>query len=71
MNTKLVLRRVLTVIGILGLFGIVACLTPPLKTKAKARVQRMNSVNAAPHVVLSAPLSNTTALTITLPTTGR
>ena len=71
MNTKLALRGVLIVIGILILFCIVASLTPPAKTKTKARAQRINFVNAAPRVVMSSTLSNITAPTNTLPSTGK
>lgn len=69
MNTKLAFRGVLIVIGILSLAYIGAGLTHPEKTKFRA--QRIGSVNAAPRVVLSATLSNTTAPTSTLPSTGK
>ena len=70
MNTKLALRGVLIVIGILSLFCIVASLMPPV-TKTKAQAQRINSVNAAPRVVISSTLSNTPAPTSTLPSRGK
>jgi hypothetical protein len=69
MNTKLALRGGLIVIGILSLVYISAGLTHSEKTKARA--QRIRSVNAAPRVVISSTLSNTTAQTSTLPRTGK
>ncbi len=71
MNTKLALKGILIIIGVL----ILCCvcyeygLTHPARTKARA--QRIGSVNAAPRIVMSQTLSRTTAPTNTLPSTGR
>ena len=67
MNTKLALKGVLIVIGVLILIGVSL---PPL-ARTKARAQRIGSVNAAPCVVMSMALSNTTAAASTLPSTGK
>ena len=69
MNTKLALRGVLIVIGILILVYIGAALTHPEKTKTRA--QRIQSVNAAPRMVMSQTLSNTTSPTNPLPSVGK
>ena len=69
MNTKRVLKGLLIVLGVLMLFYIGVGLTHPAKTKARA--QRIGSVNAAPRVVISMTLSNTTGPASTLPSTGK
>ena len=72
MNTQSNSRGVLIVliaIGSLSLFYIAAGLAHPAKTKVRAL--RINSVNAAPRVVMSMALSNTSAAASTLPSTGK
>ena len=69
MNTKRVLKGVLLLLGVLILCYIYYGFTHPARTKARA--QRIGSVNAAPRLVMSMTLSNTTAPTSTLPSTGK
>jgi hypothetical protein len=71
MNTKRVLKGVLLLLGVLILCSVYYDygLTHPARTKA--RVQRIGSVNAAPRVVLSTTLSNTTVPASILPSTGK
>ena len=61
MNTKRVLKGVLLLLGVLILCSVYYDygLSHPARTKARA--QRIGSVNAAPRVVMSMPLTNTAA----------
>ncbi len=71
MNTNRVVKGIPLLLGVLILCGV--CyeygLTHPARTKVRA--QRIGSVNAAPRVVMSATLSNTTSPSNTLPSTGK
>lgn len=60
---------VLIAIGSLSLFYIAAGLAHPAKTKVRAL--RINSVNAAPRVVMSSTLINTAEPTSTVPSMGK
>jgi hypothetical protein len=71
MNTKRVLKGVLLLLGVLILCSVYYDygLSHPARTKARA--QRIGSVNAAPRVVMSTTLSNTTVPASSLPSTGK
>jgi hypothetical protein len=60
MNTKRLLKGVVLLFGVLILSSLFIPAINPAKTRT--RVQRIGSVNAAPHVVMSMTLSNTAAL---------
>jgi hypothetical protein len=60
MNTKRLLKGVVLLFGVLILCSLFIPAINPAKTRT--RVQRIGSVNAAPHVVMSMTLSNTAAL---------
>ena len=69
MNMKQVLKRVLLLLGVLILCSLFMSAISPAKTKTRA--QRIGSVNAAPRVVISMPLSNTAVSASSSPSVGR
>ena len=71
MNTKRALKGVLPLLGFLILCCVYYDYGLSHPARAKARAQHIGSVNAAPRVVMSMTLSNTTAPAGTLPSTGK
>jgi hypothetical protein len=70
MNTKRVLKGVALLFGVLILCPLFIPAINPAQTRFRA--QRIGSVNAAPRVVMSMPLTNTAAPpSSTLPSTGK